>query len=113
MTVFMFIFSTRSDRRCGCIPNATAIKGHVNDFLFYTEFVCRMGVDQLKTTRTVFAFVAGPPVRLMTVGAEAFMSDSIFIAAVAARNDESCHAVKTISLQLRHDQVFYHFVGSD
>ena len=106
MTVFMLIFSTRSDRRCGCNPNATAVEGHINNFLFDTGVVCVMGVDQLKTTPTVFAFVAGPPVRLVTVSTESFASNGLLVATIAARNDECYHAIETKSPQLRHDHKF-------
>lgn len=59
-----------------------------------------VGVGQLKSTPTVFTFVA-----LMTVSAEPFTPDSLLVAAVAARNDERYHAIKTESPQLRHDQL--------
>ena len=108
MTVFMFIFNTRSDRRCGHIPNATSIEGHVNDFLFDARFMCFVCVGQLKATFTGFTFVAGSAagrlaVRLITVRAEPFTPNSILVATVAARNDESYHTVRTKSPRLRHN----------
>ena len=74
------------------IPNATSVKGHVNDFLFDTRFVCFMGVGQLKTPSTGFAFVS-----LVAISAESFPADFILIAAVAARNSDRYHVIKTKS----------------
>lgn len=83
------------------IPNTTSIQGHFNDFLFDTRFMCFVSVGQLEATFTGFTFVA-----LITVRTEPFTPDSLLVATVAARNDESYHAVKTKSPRLCHDHYF-------
>ena len=102
MTVFMLILSTLSDRRCGRVPNAAPVECHVSDLFFDAGFVCPVDVVELKATLTGFTAIAGPPVRLMTVGAKTFTPDGILVATIAARDDNSDHVVKTKSLSLRH-----------
>ena len=63
-----------------------------------------MGVEQLKTALTGFTAVAGPPVRLIAISTKPFAPNGILVATIAARNDESYHAVETRCPQLRHDQ---------
>ena len=60
-----------------------------------------VSVEKLKTALTGFTFVTGPPVRLITIGTKPFAPNSILVATVAARNDESYHAVETKCPQLR------------
>ena len=74
-----------------------------------------VGIVELKTTATGFTLVAGPPVRrsagppvrLVPVGTEFFMSNLILVATVAARNGDSYHTIKTESPYLGHDQTVY------
>ena len=106
MTVFIFIFSTRSDRRCGRIPNTTAVESHFDHLFFDARFVGAKSIGKLKTSVTGFTFVTGPPVRLIAISTNPFAPNSILIATVAARNDECYHTIQTKCPQLRHDPLY-------
>ena len=103
ITVFMLMRNTLSDRRCGGIPNATPIKGHINDLFFDAWLVGPLVTIELESALTVFTAVAGPPARLMTMSAKTFAPDSFRLTTVATRNDDSYHTLLTRSPPSSHD----------
>ena len=88
----------------GGIPNATSIKGHINDLFFDAWLVGPLVVLELESALAVFTAIAGPPVRLMTLSAKTFAPDSFGFATVATRDSDSYHAIKTRSPPSSHDQ---------
>ena len=99
----MLMPSTRSDRRCGSIPDATPIECHINDLFFDAWLVGPLVIIELEGALTVFTAVAGPPVRLMTLSAATFAPDSFGFTTVAARDDDSYHTLMTTSPPSSHD----------
>lgn len=90
-------------QHAGRIADTTPVQGHVDDLFLNAGLVSPLGIVKLKTTLAGFAFVAGPPVRLVAAGADSFTSDSVLVGAVAARNNESYHPVETQSPRSSHD----------
>ena len=107
ITVFMLIFNTRSDRRCGRITDATAIKGHIDDLFFDAGLVGPLAIIELESALAVFTAIAGPPVRLMTTSAKAFAPDRFGVTAIATGDDNSYHTLITISPLSSHDPFFH------
>ena len=110
ITVFMLMRNTLSDRRCGGIPNATPIKGHINDLFFDAWLVGPLVTIELESALTVFTAVAGPPARLMTMSAKTFAPDSFRLTTVATRNDDSYHTLLTRSPPSSHDRFFIYTI---
>lgn len=88
----------------GCVADTASVQGHVDDLFFDAGLVGLLSVVELKTSLAGFTFVAGPPVRLMAFGGDAFTSNGLLVVTVAARNGDSYHAVETQSPRLRHDR---------
>lgn len=84
----------------GCIADTTTVQGHVNNLLFDTDLVGSFGVVKLKATLAGFTFIA-----LVASRTNSFSSNLVLIAAVAARNGDSYHAIQTKSPSLRHYQM--------
>ena len=90
-------------QHAGRITDATAIKGHIDDLFFDAGLVGAVGIQELKTAATGFTFVA-----LVGISTDSFTPDFILVAAVATRNSDSYHVIKTRSPYLGHDQKTYY-----